>query len=143
MYKQIYINFISFERRLIWLYLGLYSFDQWIFLKEKLTIEIIFLGIKCQESKEIYEGVTENLQKVDKYICIFIGKFLCPDVMFSKFITSYFAYFTTDLGSEAFELPFPFSIIFSFLKFDLEFDFQLYQQSETGYTYTRNLSIYA
>lgn len=33
--------------------------------------------------------------------------FFLPCVMFSKFITSYFAYFTTNLGSEAFELPFP------------------------------------
>lgn len=45
---------------------------------------------------------------MDKYIGLFTVKFLFPCVMFSKFTASYLAYFSTDLGSEAFELPFPY-----------------------------------
>lgn len=68
----------------------------------------IFVGLEYSVSKEIYDGINENIQKMDKILRSIIMKYLFPCVMFSKFITSYFAYFTTDLGCEAFELPFPY-----------------------------------
>lgn len=68
----------------------------------------IYLGFEYKPSKVIYDGINENIQKMDQIIGFLIMKFVFPCVIFSKFITSYLAYFTTDLGSDSFELPFPY-----------------------------------
>lgn len=59
------------------------------------------------ESKEIYVGIDKTVKQIDKIIVVSAMVFFLPGVMFPKFILSYLAYYTKDLGSEAFELPFP------------------------------------
>lgn len=70
--------------------------------------EIIFIGLECRGSKEIYDGINENVQKMDRIVGFLMIKLSLPCVMFSKLFSSYFAYFTTDVGNEAFELSFPY-----------------------------------
>lgn len=67
----------------------------------------ILVGLKCKRPSEIYNGIKEYIHKMDHSIELLM-KCLFPCIMLSKFIPSYFAYFTTDLGGEAFELLFPY-----------------------------------
>lgn len=73
-----------------------------------IKLNFFCVGLDCQRSAGIYHGIKENIQKINDCIEFLIIKCFFPFVIFSKFITSYFAYFISNLGSEAFELTFPF-----------------------------------
>lgn len=66
----------------------------------------IILGMKCPESRSIYDEIIKLAEKWSK-IMTFLAKLAAPCGVLSRVIPSYIIYFTTDLGNEAFELPVP------------------------------------
>lgn len=64
------------------------------------------LGLENASSKPIYEEIIQKIEKLCEGLNFIIIYISTPCVMFPKCLISFFAYFTTDLGSEAFELPF-------------------------------------
>lgn len=59
------------------------------------------------ESKPTYVKLNENIEKWTG-VCYFImAQVTIPAIVAPQFIISFYLYFTTDLGSKAFTLPFP------------------------------------
>lgn len=68
----------------------------------------ILVGLKSPASKANYAEIDLQTQKWTKIIhFVFIKVFLYA-IVFQKLIFCFYLYYATDLGSEAFELPFPF-----------------------------------
>lgn len=78
-------------------------------------------------SRVIYEN---SNQLVEKWFNIFIRLVMfvtLPGLMFPTFIVSYFKYFTSDLGNDAFEMPYPIWLPINWrdpIKYFLAFCFQ-------------------
>lgn len=70
----------------------------------------MILGLKCKESKAIYERTNELMEKIDKILCLTIVGVSLGFVV-PKAIVSYFNYYisntTTNDGTDAFDLPMP------------------------------------
>lgn len=68
---------------------------------------LIFAGIKYAESRSLYQKTNVKVEKLCKIVVItfMIG---VQSLEFSKFLLSYYLYYTTDLNSDAFEMPFPY-----------------------------------
>lgn len=75
---------------------------------QSIVKNISIAGLKFPASKELYKHVHPQVEKWSEVIVSRTVKILTPSVMFSKFIISFTAYLTTDLGNDAFELPFPY-----------------------------------
>ena len=72
-----------------------------------LIILTIFSGVKYSKSKVIYEEVDERAEKWIKRFHFLLMRLTLPATMLPNGIISYVLYFATDLGSDAFRLPFP------------------------------------
>lgn len=70
-------------------------------------MNIYFSELEYSESKELYEKTVRIIQMNSKTISFFFVYLLPPIFMLPKFVISVFAYFTTDLGNDALEMPFP------------------------------------
>ena len=55
----------------------------------------------------MYEKTDRLVEKISKIIEILIVYVSPPSFVLPNAVYSYFVYFTTDLGPDAFELPFP------------------------------------
>lgn len=64
-------------------------------------------GLRFAASKAMYEKTNSNVEKWCKILITAAMTAVLQSVMFSKFILSYFLYFATDLGRDAFQMPFP------------------------------------
>lgn len=65
-----------------------------------------FVGLENPSSRAIYEEIVRQIEKMCEALNFIIIYISTPCVMLPKCMLSFFAYFTTDLGSGAFELPF-------------------------------------
>lgn len=63
-------------------------------------------GIKNPTLADIYVKVNEKVDKWTDFFYLTIVK-LSPILMMPRFILTFFSYFSTDSGAEAFKLPFP------------------------------------
>lgn len=78
------------------------------YLKKNIIFVFIFKpGMENPASKKIHEETYENIDKCTRYLYYFCVKITVPGVMIPQMITSYLNYFTTDMGKEAFKLPYP------------------------------------
>ena len=68
----------------------------------------IQIGMVNPESKLIYENLNEKIEKWSDIFYVVSVKVSGPGVLIINFIMSYYGYFTTDSGSDAFSLPFLF-----------------------------------
>lgn len=57
-------------------------------------------------SKAIYEKYNQQIEKYGEVLGIFMRQVSIPCFIWPKFIISFFTYFTTDLGNDAFQLPY-------------------------------------
>lgn len=62
--------------------------------------------MKHEELKSLYEKANEQVEKCSQIINSIAIRCLLPCVLLPKFITSFYAYFITNLGSNGFDLPF-------------------------------------
>lgn len=67
--------------------------------------KIRIVGMKCPESKIIFDKHIEQTEKWSKIITVFVTRVVPLCGVLSRAGPSFFFYFTTDLGNEAFELP--------------------------------------
>lgn len=74
-------------------------------------------GLKNPVSKAIYEEMNAFVEKWSKIIYFVSMRITFPCVTIPYAIWSYIQYFTTDLGPDAFHLPFPFWYYHSFISF--------------------------
>lgn len=79
------------------------------FLVEPVTIRSnsISTGQTNPTSKRIYDETNEKIEKFTKTIYFVYIRLTIPGVVLPTAIISYFNYFTTDMGNDAFRLPFP------------------------------------
>lgn len=78
---------------------------QWILLQQKLRF--YKPGLKYRASENIYQKLNPLSEKCCEFIEYSIMNILQWIFVLPKIIVSFAAYFTTELGSDAFELPFP------------------------------------
>lgn len=64
-------------------------------------------GMENPSSKSIYEKANERIEKITEFIFFVSVKVSPIFIMIPYFFTSYFFYFTLDLGKEAFRMPYP------------------------------------
>lgn len=65
------------------------------------------LGQKCEKSTAMYEKTNQLMEKISKIVYFFIVFVCVPGFVIPKICVSYFNYFTTNLGNDAFELSEP------------------------------------
>lgn len=65
------------------------------------------LGLKHSESKNLYEEMGRLIELSTEAIAFVFVVILPPTFILPKSLLSIFAYYTTDLGNDALELPFP------------------------------------
>lgn len=63
------------------------------------------LGLKTPKSKAIFEKTNQLVEKYSKIGLFVIKNVIVPCFIFPKAIVSFFIYFTTNLGNDAFYLP--------------------------------------
>ena len=68
---------------------------------------LLFLGTKCPVSKVFYSRANKQMEIWSKIVYFFNAKCVPILYMLPRPILSFFIYFTTDLGNDAFELTFP------------------------------------
>ena len=85
-------SFVSLEMNL----------DKTYFLRPKKS-----LGLKYPKSKKMYKKTNRLVEKLCKIAYFIIVKVSAPCLAIPKALLSFFMYFTTDLGPNAFELPIP------------------------------------
>lgn len=66
-----------------------------------------FKGSQNLESKKIYDEIIDLMEKLDRFIYFVMLNVTLPSLVFPKYIVCYYIYFTTDMGTDAFELPLP------------------------------------
>lgn len=66
------------------------------------------LGLKNPKSMEMYMEINPLVEELSTIFYYGTMNVLYPSEMFSKFIFSYFVYFTKDGQNKVFELPYPF-----------------------------------
>ena len=64
-------------------------------------------GLKYPASKVMHEEANDFVEKLSEIICFIMIKLGVPTFILPKVIYSFFVYFTTDAGGDAFELPYP------------------------------------
>lgn len=65
-------------------------------------------GMVNPDWKFKYENLNEKIEKWSNILYSVFIKVSVPGLLLPNFILSYYSYFSTDLGSEAFGLPYPF-----------------------------------
>lgn len=73
-----------------------------------------FPGLKYSIPKAIYKHSNRIEEKLTKFINFGVIKLLHPTIMIVMWSANYYAYFTTDLRSDAFLLNFPYWYVNSF-----------------------------
>lgn len=77
------------------------------FMPHRVNTKNIKSGLKNPKYKEICEKTNEFVEKWSRR-GMFVMKYeLIPCIVAPKVIVSFFMYFTTDAGNDAFELPIP------------------------------------
>lgn len=76
-------------------------------VENRVANEISFLGLKYRTPKSIYEQTHQNVEKWTAIVDLFVAKSTVFSSISPKLIVSLVAYFSTDLGNEAFVLPIP------------------------------------
>lgn len=66
-----------------------------------------FIGLKYPRAKATYQCANQQTEKVCNFLYTFCVCVIVPGFVSPKAIYSFFVYFSTDLGPNAFELPFP------------------------------------
>lgn len=87
--------------------LFLILFLTWFINFKSRTIKCI-LGLEYPESRAMYMEINPKVEKWCEIPVFCTENFLYPSAMFSKFVISYYAYFTSGMRHDVFELPFPF-----------------------------------
>lgn len=77
-----------------------------IFNCEKMNSPHSIGSKKNPKSQALYEKTNRLVEKLSVIAYLVIIKLGLPGLMLANEIVSYFIYFTTDAGSDAFELPF-------------------------------------
>lgn len=67
-----------------------------------------FVGLTHPAVRAIYEQVNPQLEKWCDFVIFFAINVLYPTAMLTIFTITYAIYFMTDLGNEAFLMPFPY-----------------------------------
>lgn len=67
----------------------------------------MFLGIIYPASMEMHSKTNQLVEQLTEILFLFLTRVAAPGFIMPKFLTSFFIYFTTDDGNEAFELPLP------------------------------------
>lgn len=80
----------------------------------------MFIGQKCLESRALYEKANNLLEKLSKIIHFIVVGTSGVLLVVPKAIISYLKYFTTNLGSEAFELSLLIWLVF-WVKYKISF----------------------
>lgn len=70
-------------------------------------IKLRILGLKNPSSQTIYFEIDDKLRKWFRFLNIFMVQMSPVAVTLPMFVTGIFAYHFTDLGRDAFALPFP------------------------------------
>lgn len=65
-------------------------------------------GMVNAESNLMYVNLNENIEKWSNVFYWVLMKVTAPGILIISFTMSYYLYFTSDLGSDAFCLPYPF-----------------------------------
>ena len=65
------------------------------------------LGMIYPASTPIYIETDKLVEKLNAIMYFLITRVSAPSFVLPKFFASYFVYFTTDMGNDAFELPLP------------------------------------
>lgn len=71
-----------------------------------LRVFVYFLGLLNPISKTIYNKIDEKLQLWVKILDFLMVNVMPVGITFPMLIVTYFAYYTTNLGADAFQLPF-------------------------------------
>ena len=64
-----------------------------------------FLGSQNPASKTIYVKVIHLIDKLSRFANLCILKVTLPCLILPRYVASFYIYFTTDVGNDAFELP--------------------------------------
>lgn len=75
-------------------------------MEELKTNEFLFEGQANPTSKRIYDEANEIIEKCTKIMYFISVKVSWPGVVIPIAIYSFYNYFTTDLGFDAFRMPF-------------------------------------
>lgn len=67
----------------------------------------IILGIINPASMEIHIKTNQLVEKLTEILFLFITRVSVPGFVLPKVFASFFVYFTTDVGNDAFDLPLP------------------------------------
>lgn len=67
--------------------------------------KFIFQGSEIPQLKKIHEKNVQLIEKLSEFIYAALMYITLPGFMLPKAIISYFIYFTTDAGRDAFDLP--------------------------------------
>lgn len=65
-----------------------------------------FIGLVNPASMAIYEKSNQQIEEYGNALSIFMRKVSIPCLIMPKVVISFITYFTTDLGNDAFQLPF-------------------------------------
>lgn len=69
-------------------------------------MKIIISGLENEKSKAIFENLMAQVDKWANLLVFAMVNVTLPCVTIPKIVISFFAYYATDAGSDAFELPF-------------------------------------
>lgn len=72
-----------------------------------MMVSAIVSGLENQISAAIYAKVNERVELCTKIFYYALTNFTTPGIMAPKFVISFYLYFSTDLGEDAFSLPYP------------------------------------
>lgn len=75
--------------------------------QQKYNVTKSVLGQGNPTSKAIHDVTNRKVEKISRLLCVAVGKVSPQILVWPKFIGCFAVYLTTDLGSEAFELPIP------------------------------------
>lgn len=76
-------------------------------IQMNILYENVFLGLKNPATQKLYKKTNQRVETVCRVIDVISLKILAPGFVLPKAIFSYFQYFRTDLGPDAFELSLP------------------------------------
>lgn len=67
----------------------------------------IFQGLQNEASKAIYVEVNDRIEKWSQIVHFVLVNVSIPFLILPKYLVSFYLYYTTDMGNDAFELPLP------------------------------------
>lgn len=75
----------------------------------------LFPGLECAASEVLYDEINSKGEKWSKTIITVIMAVVPQGLLFPKFLLSYYFYYTTEMDSDAFQMPFPSWYVFKLL----------------------------